>query len=68
MTKTLWKMVDLTGEELDTRILGELLTGPTQYLDVSNGKIEEDERGLQTLTQQLITHQSKLRGLRLSGV
>ncbi len=65
-TKSLWKSVDLPGEELDRYILGLLLTGPTRYLDVSR-TIRGEEMEVQNLIHQLETQQSRLEGLCLSG-
>ena len=70
MTYRLQEFVSISGEKPNAYILGDILLGPTMYLDMANGGVKAgllDIKDIQTLKQQLTTYKSKLTGLCLAG-
>ena len=58
MTHRLQEFVSISGEKPNAYILGDILLGPTMYLDMANGGVKaglQDIKDIQTLKQQLTT-------------
>ena len=63
-----WENIYLLPEELNTGILGDMLTSQYQFLNISYCKMTGDMKDLDGLEQRLVVNKPKLRGLCLSAL